>query len=394
MLGIVAVHGTGCISRPHGIFAEISQPAGIAARCSPLYRSTVATEWARARCRERLERLADSTQDCDSLRREVIAELKQAIGFEQWCAPLVDPDTLIAHTGMGETAHLVDMPLLQLHDASLRERNNGVGLARGRDHVGCLSAITAGDLARSRRWEESLNHYGTGDELRVAGVDERGCWGRFDLWRDRDDRPFGADDASLLRAAAPTLGRALRRATVTPSNGTPGAPREAGVLLIGPDLAPRGGTPAVRAWFRALNPGGIPYKDGIPSLVWTTVGRLIAGEQGENPERPARLRVRAGDGAWAVVEAARLDGPDRVLAVSMHPAGVDDVLGVACRAYGLSTRERQLVRLVARGLDTPTIADRLCVSRYTVQDHLKSIFEKTGVHGRLELVSSVFGQAT
>jgi len=382
MLGIVTTRGAlaypSRLGLPPGSGGSIVQP--------------MSTEWARSRCRERLERLADVEQDCDSLRREVIAELRQAIGFERWCAPLVDPDTLIAHTGMGETDHLADMPLLQLHDSSLCEVNNGVMLALGRERVGCLSAITDGNLARSRRWDESLNHYGTGDELRVVAVDERGCWGRFDLWRDRDDRPFDADDVALVRAASTSLGRALRRATIRSRTNAPKAPLETGILLIGPDLLPRGATATVQAWFRALNPAGFPYKDGIPSLIWTTVGRLIAAARGEDPARPARIRVRTGDGTWAIVEAARLDAPDGLLAVNMHAAGVDDILAVTCRAYGLSRRQRELAVLVVQGLDTQTIASKLCISSYTVQDHLKSIFDKIGVHGRLELVTRMFAQ--
>jgi hypothetical protein len=152
------------------------------------------------------------------------------------------------------------MPLLQLHDSSLCEVNNAVTLARGREPVGCLSAITGGDLARSWRWDESLNHYGTGDELRVVAADGRGCWGRFDLWRDRDDCPFDADDAALVRAASTSLGCALRRATVRSRTNAPKAPLETGILLIGPDLLPRAATAAVQAWFRALNPGGFRTK--------------------------------------------------------------------------------------------------------------------------------------
>src|SRR5262249_40617021 len=140
----------------------------------------MASYWARACCRERLLRLADSTQDVDSLRREAIAELKRAIGFDRWCVPLVDPDTLIVHTGIAETDHIAELSRLQVNDARLREPNGGVALARSRDRVGVLSVVTGGDLARSRRWRESLERYGTGDELRVVAADERGCWGRFD----------------------------------------------------------------------------------------------------------------------------------------------------------------------------------------------------------------------
>ena len=126
--------------------------------------------------------------------------------------------------------------------------------------------------------------------------------------------------------------------------------------------------------------------------MWSTIGRLIAAEAGEDPERPVRIRVRAADGSWAVIEAARLDDPDRAIAVTVHAAGIDEILGLVCRAYDLSNRERELVTLIAQGDDTHAIAERMFISRYTVQDHLKSIFDKLGVHSRLELLTRLFAQ--
>ena len=355
----------------------------------------MATERARSRCLERLELLADSVQDIDSLRREVIAELKATIGFDRWCAALVDPDTLIAHTGIAETDHIAELPRMLIEDGSCQEINSGAWLTRNRDRnrVGVLSAGTGGDLARSRRWRECLERFGTGDELRVLAADERGCWGRLDIWRDRDDRQFDTQDAQLARDASTVLGRGMRRATVGLRDDAPVVPRETGVLLVGADLRPLGGTPAISAWFRALNPAGMPYRDGIPSLVWSSIGRLLAAEVGEEPRRPIRIRVRAADGSWAVVETARLNDAGHGIAVTVHSAAIDEVLGLVARAYGLSNRERELAALIAEGHNTPVIAEKMSISRYTVQDHLKSIFDKLGVRSRLELLTRLFAQA-
>ena len=130
----------------------------------------------------------------------------------------------------------------------------------------------------------------------------------------------------------------------------------------------------------------------MPPLIWNLVGRLLAVERGEE-ERPPRARVRTVDGRWAVLDAARLDGPDGGIAVSVRPARADDVLELVCRATGLTPRERELVVLVVDGLDTKTIARRLHLSEHTVQDHLKSVFAKAGVRSRRELVSCLAAQA-
>jgi DNA-binding NarL/FixJ family response regulator len=49
-----------------------------------------------------------------------------------------------------------------------------------------------------------------------------------------------------------------------------------------------------------------------------------------------------------------------------------------------------VTRALARGLNTTEIAAELHLSRYTVQDHLKAVYEKVGVSSRGELVAKMF----
>lgn len=57
----------------------------------------------------------------------------------------------------------------------------------------------------------------------------------------------------------------------------------------------------------------------------------------------------------------------------------------ASSVHRLSSRERQIAFLVARGLKNRDIAQQLEISENTVKRHMQSIFGKTGARDRLEL---------
>ena len=59
-------------------------------------------------------------------------------------------------------------------------------------------------------------------------------------------------------------------------------------------------------------------------------------------------------------------------------------------AYGLSSREEEVVKLVVRGASTREISQTLYISEYTVQNHLQNIFEKVGVRSRRTLLKRLF----
>jgi DNA-binding CsgD family transcriptional regulator len=123
--------------------------------------------------------------------------------------------------------------------------------------------------------------------------------------------------------------------------------------------------------------------------------RRAAADDGQNDDRAgggiARARVRTAAGRWLVVRGSLLgDGPGSRVAVLVEAARPPELAPLIADAYALTRRERSVTELVARGFSTIEIAARLHLSAYTVQDHLKAIFDKTGSGSRGDLVAQLF----
>ena len=89
-----------------------------------------------------------------------------------------------------------------------------------------------------------------------------------------------------------------------------------------------------------------------------------------------------------------LDG-SVVIGVVMHLTDRTDRatrprLGLA----GLTDTERAIADLVAEGLTNRQIAERVFVSRHTVDFHLRSIFRKVDVTSRIDLTRRIVAQVT
>ncbi|KAF0963849.1 MULTISPECIES: response regulator transcription factor [Rhodococcus] len=67
-----------------------------------------------------------------------------------------------------------------------------------------------------------------------------------------------------------------------------------------------------------------------------------------------------------------------------------EIISLLAAIHGLTARESEVLGHVLAGKTRVEIAHRLFVSPYTVQDHLKSIYAKTGVNSRQELVAHLF----
>ena len=97
----------------------------------------------------------------------------------------------------------------------------------------------------------------------------------------------------------------------------------------------------------------------------------------------AELRAQLGDEAFADEFAAGQQlRPDdlRTIPHPQMPAPVAQASSAP--AESLTAREIEVLRLLAQDLSNPQIAERLVVSRRTVDAHLRSIYDKLGVKSR------------
>ena len=78
------------------------------------------------------------------------------------------------------------------------------------------------------------------------------------------------------------------------------------------------------------------------------------------------------------------------IAVVIEPVRGQELAPMIVAAYGLTRRESEVLSWVLRGHSNRQIANALRISEYTVQDHLKAIYLKTGVCSRAELPGRIF----
>ncbi|MEU8383946.1 helix-turn-helix transcriptional regulator, partial [Streptosporangium sp. NPDC048865] len=194
---------------------------------------------------------------------------------------------------------------------------------------------------------------------------------------DVDGRHHGGHrGARLGRPATAALRRSLLMAGV--DTGTvPDAP---GLVVVDREGAVRSMSPTARTWLELLQDGTPEHARPLRAVAAAALAQGVA-----------RSRALTRSGRWVALQAWSMgQGEDGLVAVSLSPPEPGELTAVILGAYGLSERERQITQHVMRGHSTTQIAGRLNISPHTVQDHLKSVFAKTGLGSRRALVADIF----
>jgi DNA-binding CsgD family transcriptional regulator len=265
-------------------------------------------------------------------------------------------------------------------------------VARSDSGVSTLHEAAGGDPSSSTRWQSNVE-MGGDQELLVALRTAAGdTWASLGLYREPDEPMFSDEEIGFITAAGPALAEGARRALLLGEAREPEGPDAPGLLVLSASGEVESSTPGVERLVSDL-PGG-DWDDGrLPTSVVSVAARALRTAEGaEAPGSVAVARVMSDSGQWVVLHGATLVGGGSATraAVIIEPASPARITPLLMAAYGLTEREQEVTRLVLQGESTAGIAERLVVSPHTVQQHLKGVFEKTGVRSRRDLVGKVF----
>jgi DNA-binding CsgD family transcriptional regulator len=348
------------------------------------------------RVRREIIRLCHAGLNSRTLRIEILKRLRTVIPIDVSFFTTADPATLL-FTGavVDEILELVTPQFIEnefLHD----DVNKFSWLAKGITPVGGLIQATHQELEQSPRYREILAPLALGDELRAALITGGACWGFLCLHRERASPQFTPAEIAFVGRLTPHMAEGLRKALLLGSTTGAKVPDEPGLLLLAEDLSVVAITPAAERWLSEVAEVDWSRKLVMPSAISAVVARLREIER-NNEVYPAllpKVRLRTASGHWLVLHASRLVGPSTQaqIAVIFEVARPAEIAPLIVQAYDLSKRESEIMQSVLRGLSTGEMSATFQISSNTVQDHLKSIFEKVGVHSRRELVGQLFAQ--
>jgi DNA-binding CsgD family transcriptional regulator len=172
---------------------------------------------------------------------------------------------------------------------------------------------------------------------------------------------IAAADIAAARGAARELD-AIAAEYESPALRASAAQARGAVELVGED--PAGALRWLREAWQLWQDSNCPFESAQAQRLLGTAYRRLGDE----------------DGAELALSAA-LAGFER-LGAELERARTAELLGVRPRPAGLTVRELEVLRLVARGASNREIADELCLSVKTVARHLNNIFCKLNVSSR------------
>jgi DNA-binding CsgD family transcriptional regulator len=357
--------------------------------------------WEPERLIDEVERLSMRALPREEYFRELAERLRRTVAIDGTCWHGLDPRTLLMTSAHPEELHerallpgdLIPVAgrLLVAAEYEHDDVNTFAALARRRFPVGILSEATRGRLQRSARYRELLGPARTPHELRVAFVTRGRAWGAVALLRRDGSEDFNRSNARVMARLSRPIAEGLRASIRSDAARRSNSASAPGMIVVGARDEVELITPHA---LRLLDPlrresPSAPEESPPPAiLALAAIARSQATADARHFEGGLCVPTRDG---WLALHASLPDGAgSKRVAIVIQPARSEQTASLRLEAYGLTTREREIATSLAQGLSTGDLARRLQLSPYTVQDHVKAIFEKTGVRTRRQLVARIF----
>lgn len=321
----------------------------------------------------------------------VLDVLGTAVPYDSACMVTVDPATLIPTQA---TIRDLDHPDGVRIWAEVEYGEPAVGGFAYRtlatDPVGVGSLRRTTNPAGNPYFQRLLDPAGLHDEVRmVFRCPDGTCWGHAALTSE-PGREFLDDDIEVLAHSLDIVAAGIRTTLLRQVQASAGdAAHGPAVVIAAADGEVESISPQATSYLEEVHQHFIGDSGANAVLM---PPRMLALRLRRDGEHQARARVRRPGGGWLLLHAGYLDRPDADarIVVSIEPARPPEVVTLVAAALGLTPRESEILEQVLAGRDTVSVGRRLFISPHTVQDHLKNIFDKAGVHSRGELAGLVF----
>lgn len=268
--------------------------------------------------------------------------------------------------------------------------NKFAALARSSSVAGILAESTQGVPERSSRYRQLIRPFGLEGELRSAFVADGACWGGVALFRTPDQPPFEDQEQRFIQRLSRHIAEGIRTALVLAEVDAHDGQQTPGLILLDDAGKVESLSPNASSWLEELIDPGSSDSAVLPEVIYAVAEQARLAATGTGGHGPIRHRVPTRRGGWAMIHGTVLVGANQGAAIIIEPARAPEIAPLLLEAHGLSDREREVTFYILQGLSTSEIAERLFISAYTVQDHLKAIFEKMRVRSRKALVAKVF----
>jgi DNA-binding CsgD family transcriptional regulator len=348
------------------------------------------------RVRSDVEVLARAGLDVGTFLQEADASLRRAVPYEAMCVSLQDPATSMTTATFkfgaisGRESH--DQHWCEIEFGGVDATSFRDLARRGVTAVG-MHRQTGGDVKRSVRMSDfMLHHFGFTDELRaLASAADGRNWAVLAMMRADASSPFDDAEIDLMTSLSPALATGIRAGVLARCAGSaPTTSVGPGVVIVHSDDTFAQINPAAAHWLDEL--GRCDNSNGPVHTLASLIDGARRYARGELDVLP-RSRVRVPSGAWLLLDCSPLYGPGSTgtdVVITIEEARPPEIVPLVVAAFDLTVRERDVTQLVLQGISSKEVASTLHISVHTVQDHLKSVFEKAGVRSRRELIARVF----